>query len=373
MSDIMNVLRDVKSGNVEAMRIVAHYVIYEEQKKEPRASVITKCLEYLQAASDAGDPDAMLDLGGMYMMGRGVEEDQETAYLWYEKAAEKMHPMAFYRIGQWYLYDDDTDGKGFLSSTKDPERIRKAYDYFMKGAVLGVAGCMNELGIMFMNGEAGFVDKKTGFRLFSRAYAEKDSVVCISEPCEIAHAAYYLTQCFHYGEGAKKDLLVALILAKEALEMEKCEYEEGRCESDYFVRRAAGEIRKIAEEMQREPTNFAYQYELGELYMGGIGVEKNLWKAFSRYYDAYMSQDAEPRDDRILRVEFRLAQCFHYGLGAEVDIREAFAFMIDYWNDHAELTENGVEINPELEECAGKEWDLISEELNESRKIEKDT
>ncbi len=53
---------------------------------------------------------------------------------------------------------------------------------------------------------------------------------------------------------------------------------------------------------------------------------------------------------------------FMNGEAGFVDKKTGFRL---FSREYAELTENGVEINPELHEYAGKEWDLISKELNE--------
>ena len=126
MSDTFQLLEEInkaESGEICSMRRVAYYLLYENNMETLEPEIAERCLRYLKAACAAGDPDAMLDLGGMYLDGRGVTQNRDTALYWYNKAAEHNYPLAFNRIAKVYLYDDDTEGLGYLPVTKDMERI----------------------------------------------------------------------------------------------------------------------------------------------------------------------------------------------------------------------------------------------------------
>ncbi len=241
LDDIMK----AESGDTASMRKVAFYLLYENNMEDLEDEIAERILEYLRDAIEAGDPDAMMDLGGMYITGRGVPKDRDKALYWYGKAAELEHPPAFNRIGQVYLYDEDTEGLGYLPSTDDPDRLRRAFEYFGRGAALGEAGCMTELGIMYMNGECTEPDAFEGFRWFQKAYASS-----VSEPGDHAQAAYELAECYHYGAGAEKDLETALEYAKGSRAMNEQDYREGHPGSHYFVEQATLEIQKIIAEME---------------------------------------------------------------------------------------------------------------------------
>lgn len=248
MDDSFRLLDEIEraeAGDAAAMRRVAFYLLYENNMEGLEEEIAERCLRYLHGAIAAGDPDAMMDLGGMYIAGRGVQKSREEALYWYGKAAELKHPVAFNRIAQVYLYDEDTEGLGYLPSTDDPDRLQNAFDNFQKGAELGEAGCMNELGIMFMKGECTKADEEEGFRWFKRAYNAP-----VSDPSDHAQAAYSLAVCYHYGDGVKKDLMMALQYAKEAREINLQEYKEGHSGTHYFVEQASEEIQKIISEME---------------------------------------------------------------------------------------------------------------------------
>ena len=59
------------------------------------------------SAAKAGDIEAQYDLGYRYEKGRGTEQDDEQAVLWYLRAAEQGLDKAEYKLGLCYL-----DGTG---------------------------------------------------------------------------------------------------------------------------------------------------------------------------------------------------------------------------------------------------------------------
>ena len=53
-----------------------------------------KAMEEWQKAADAGDAEALYNLGLVHGNGRGVEQDFNTAYGFFAKAAESSHTEA---------------------------------------------------------------------------------------------------------------------------------------------------------------------------------------------------------------------------------------------------------------------------------------
>ena len=238
---IAKMLSAAKAGDVTAMREVAYTFLYENNMEELEPEIAAICLRYLEEAAGKGDPDAMMDLGGMYLTGRGVPQSRDQALRWYLQAAEKMHPLAFNRIGQVFLYDEDEEGLGYLPPTSDPARLQKAFEFFCAGAKLGEAGCMNELGVMYMVGECVEADAVKGFMWFKKAHDE----ATVYDAGDIAQAAYSLAKCYHHGEGTEQNLLLALRYAFEARELNEEEFEAGRTGSHYFVEEAEEELQEI--------------------------------------------------------------------------------------------------------------------------------
>ena len=68
-------LNAAKTGDVTARREVAHTFLYENDMEELEPEITDLCLRYLNEAAESGDPDAMMDLGGMSMVPAGGTED----------------------------------------------------------------------------------------------------------------------------------------------------------------------------------------------------------------------------------------------------------------------------------------------------------
>lgn len=58
-----------------------------------------EALKLLQQAAALGHPPAQLQLGELYKLGQGVEQDAAQARLWYERAAEGGNVLAMHRVG----------------------------------------------------------------------------------------------------------------------------------------------------------------------------------------------------------------------------------------------------------------------------------
>ena len=96
---------------------------------------------YLKAA-DAGDAQAMYNVGNHYAMGIGVERDYREALRWYTKSADAGFPSAMTAIGSMYEqgYGVEKDG-------------REALTWYQKAADAGDATAMNNIGILYADGK----------------------------------------------------------------------------------------------------------------------------------------------------------------------------------------------------------------------------
>src|SRR5262249_13978000 len=70
-------------------------------EQQPTASQYLTAGWYRRAA-EAGDKNAMTNLGLMYADGRGVAKDEEEAVRWYRRAAEAGNAAAMHNLGFMY-------------------------------------------------------------------------------------------------------------------------------------------------------------------------------------------------------------------------------------------------------------------------------
>lgn len=134
----------------------------------------------VQAAANAGDPNALIELGQRTMSGGGVVADEETAFGYFQQAVETGHPFAHFMLGLCFWQGDGTEqdktealkhfqlsadagvpmGMHFLGECHAEGiggvevDLEKAVEWYQKGAELGDPGCLAELGdcLEFGNG-----------------------------------------------------------------------------------------------------------------------------------------------------------------------------------------------------------------------------
>jgi TPR repeat protein len=96
---------------------------------------------FFMRAANAGNAEAMMYLGHIYDVGRGVSVDYGQARQWYEKAAAAGEAMAMTRLGELYL-----KGHGV------PQDYGQARQWFEKAVKAGEALAMVNLGWLYEEG-----------------------------------------------------------------------------------------------------------------------------------------------------------------------------------------------------------------------------
>lgn len=89
---------------------------------------------WYQKAADLGDDYAMYRIGLLYEKGKGVTIDYKTALEWYQKAADLENERAMYRIGLFY-----EDGYG----VKQNKTL--AYEWYQRASDLGDDDAYNKI------------------------------------------------------------------------------------------------------------------------------------------------------------------------------------------------------------------------------------
>lgn len=110
-------------------------------------------IKWLRLAADSGDSNAQFYLGLCYVMGYGVEEDEEKAIKWLRRAAESGNVKMQLFFGK-YLLDDHT---------------KKATLWLTKAADAGDAMAQFLLAMCYMDGEGVEEDEDKGMVLLYKA------------------------------------------------------------------------------------------------------------------------------------------------------------------------------------------------------------
>lgn len=164
-------------------------------------------VEYLEAlymeAINAGDADAMNDLGAHYYDGhRGFEQSFDKAMKYYKMAAYNGSQVAQENLGYCYYYGRDGE----------PDYM-KAFHYFAMGAFSGYLNSLYKIGDMYYNGYYVEKNLREAFVIYMRC------LDMMTEEAEryVAGPVYLrLGKMFLNGYGVEKNLRSALTCFQKA-------------------------------------------------------------------------------------------------------------------------------------------------------------
>lgn len=114
----------------------------------------------LLEAAQAGDPQAMNNLGVAYTLGQVVPQNFQAAFEWFTRAESRGSLEAAHNLGLAY----------YLGQGVELDYARAA-DWFTTAADRGDASAMNHLALIFIHGLAGVQDSHRATALLQRAAA----------------------------------------------------------------------------------------------------------------------------------------------------------------------------------------------------------
>ena len=251
--------------------------------------------EFEQVRKDAerGDIEAQYRMGEFHRKGLGVERDFEKAVEWFRKAADGGHPDAIIDLG---IYNNELE----VGDLKDyPEAVA----WIRKSAERGNVNSQYLLGVCHYRGDVVDQDDIESLHWFRKA-AEQGSV-----RAQFALGLSYLKMCANQQQGLAESTKWFRLSAERGFEPARSilkllhadEPDDGGAPED-----AAESLRRAAELGDAEA-----QYELGERYFNGDGVERDYVEAVKWFRKA-----ADQGDSNAMR---RLGDCYMEGKGVEKD------------------------------------------------------
>ena len=232
--------QEAEAGNAEAMKNLG--LLYEkgsgvEQNYE-------KAAELYQQAADLKNADAMFCLGLMYERGNGVERSYGEAAEWYQQAADLKNADAMYKLGWLYL-----NALGVKCN------YEKAIEWYQQAIDLGNADAMCELGGLYEEGKGVKQNYEKAAELYQQAADYGNGFAM----CELGFMYGCGLGVETNGEKAKKLYRQAMELCQQAAEAGNVEAMKG----------------------------------LACMYSNSMGVEKNYKKAAKWYQQAADLGDAD--------------------------------------------------------------------------------
>jgi len=219
--------------------------------------------EIREGVAQNGDVDAKYDVGVANFVARGTAQNHEQAATWFQRAADRGHAGAHYYLG--YMY---AAGVGREADAA------KSTEHYLQAAELGHADAQYLIGSRYANGDGLPRDGQEAAKWMSRA-ADRG----------VPGAQYYMGQLQELGQrGTRPDPVAAMRL----------------------YRAAAGQ------------GHVAAQNRLGELYLAGRGVGRDLEEAYLWFSIADNQAQVEEVRRRMSRAQLAAAndrvQAHHAGL-----------------------------------------------------------
>ena len=230
------------------------------------------------------------------------DENYESAFYWFKKAADMGESTSQRRLGLCYYYGDGVE--------KD---IAKAVYWWRKAAEAGDSDAQYNLADCYYKGEGVEKDFSKAVYWWQRAAEAGES----SAQCNLA-------DCYYKGEGVEKDFSKAVYWWQRAAEAGESSAQCNLALCYYNGDGVEKDISKAIHWWQRaaEAGVSNAQFNLAFCYYNGEGVEKDFSKAVYWYQKAAEAGNSDAQNN--------LAICYYDGLGVEQNFSKAV-----YWWEKA--------------------------------------
>jgi hypothetical protein len=150
---VARIRRNVEKGVPEAMNDLG---LAYRRGQEGLAINLRKAAKLFKRAVEAGNVDAMVNLGHMYIEAEGVKQDNEKAMQLFRIASDRGDAVAQNNIGALLLHEDE----------------KAAFPFYLLAAKQGMTVAEFNVGAMYMNGTAVDKDLHESLRWLKRAAAK---------------------------------------------------------------------------------------------------------------------------------------------------------------------------------------------------------
>lgn len=301
------------ADNLKAIKFLADYFrfICDDMEPEQRKSLgrkwLYRMIEVLTKKADKGVVSAAKSLMNLYVHDRpddiSENEGREAALMWHERLVEILRAKAekgtvkdkknladaLYdgcdapeEIDSYLpdrtdeavrLYEEIScerkDGASYVDLAQTYSREgngEKAFEYYMKAAEMGYTDAFYNVANAYLNGEGVERDFDKAFEWFQKSVASGDS-----------YAKVKLAECYKRGAGCQRDYAAAMALYQQV----------------------AGD-----KSLKRYSFVDVAEYEIGNMYLKGLGVEVDLRKAYD-YFKLAASHDNRAAENALNNKKFR--------------------------------------------------------------------
>ena len=237
----------------------------------------TALVWYFKAANQ-DIADAQVKMGQYFVMKYMNEEAKE----WFTKAANQNHPEAQFRLGELYedRFDDD----------------QMAVEWYTKAANQNYPEAQCKIGAFYESGDCGMEQNfEKAVQWYTKAAKQND-----------ADGQYWLAWCFHFGKGVEVDPDKALRL-----------YEQAKANDERT-------ISVMADERMDEVKDMIHERNLERAQTGDVEAQYNVAMYYGFTYTYSKGSDekafewfAKAAHQNHRDAQFRLAEAYRFGRGVE--------------------------------------------------------
>ena len=302
-----------EADNMKAIKFLADYYRFIcddmdlEQRKALGQNWLYRMIDVLKKKADKGVVSAAKSLMNIYLHDRPdnmTEKDgREAAMMWHERLIERLREKA----ARGTVRDKKNLADALYGGCDAPEEIDSDLPDRADDAVRLYEEISGE-----KKDAASYYDLG---RMYSREVSEEKAFEFYMKAAELDYApAYYaIAAAYLDGDGVQKDFDKAFEWFKKAadsgatsamLKLAECYKRGAGCERDYAA--AMTLYRQVAGDKSRKRYSFAdvAEYEIGNMYLKGLGVEVDLRKAYD-YFKRAASHDNRAAENALNNKKFR--------------------------------------------------------------------
>jgi TPR repeat protein len=253
--------------------------ILYERDGNASSTVVTvgERVETYTRLAQAGEPDSMIVLAGMYWNGQSVPINKEEALAWYRKTGDSAGADS--GLQEWL-------GATYYYGRSAPKDFGVALGWYQKAAAQQNLGAMAQLGFMYSHAQGTALNGPEAVR-WLKAAAERNNVA----------AEYYLGLVFFHGLGMPADAAQGVYWWRKAAEagvpeamtdLGYAEYEGLGIQKNVFD--ANNWYRKAAEK-----GNPVAQANLAGSHFSGVGTAQDFLESYFWYQLAKANGFSQPR------------------------------------------------------------------------------
>ena len=299
--------------NMNAIKFLADYYRFicddmePEQRKLLGQKWLYRMIDVLKKKADKGVVSAVKSLINLYVHDRpddiSENEGREAALMWYERLIDILRAKAENGTAK--------DKKNLADTLSYDRGVPVEIVSYLPDRTDEATRLYEEISTEKKNG-ASYVDLA---QTYSREGNEEKAFECYMKAAEMGYTDAYYNVAYAYlnGEGVERDFDKAFEWLQKAvdsgdpyakLKLAECYKRGAGCQRDYAVAMALYQQVACDKSLKRYSFADVAEYEIGNMYLKGLGVEVDLRKAYD-YFKLAAAHDNRAAENALNNKKFR--------------------------------------------------------------------